>query len=902
MRSQQRVLYGLADPEHYDAIDRYRPDVRQYIEAVRQLLPAGWRMQRAGPWCQCSPPDSRLPSQGWKIHLSARLEDARKVLLAVVPVLVEHGTAFKLGIDARILQLMNGKRWSRARSGKFVTIYPAGHGEFLALLPALHAATAAFAGPYILSDRRYADSRVVHYRYGTIQGSPRVDVTGQQVGYLTGPDGSRTVDLRQPYFHVPWWTRDPFDSEGGTPESVTQEPKSAGAPPQESIGLQRGRYRVTSVLGFTNGGGIYLADDAVMSRTVVLKEARPHVGEWPPAGDAVAMLTREFGMLRAIADLGVGPAPYDLFTEWEHTFLAEEYVPGQTLRMHAVKWFPLFRRDPPRGEVDAFRANTTIVFERLADAIAQLHARRVVFADLSPANVLVLDESLELRLIDFEAAFVEGQGPAVDLVTPGFAPRRRDAGEAPSRERDLFSLGAVMLAYLFPVASYFELEPSSRRAWLTTLARDLGLPAEIPACIDALMQPEPAARPSAAQIAQRIRRLSGRRSTTVWPAREAVASTSDPGPPADAATLARRAAEYIDSVADPSRRDRLWPADPFVFHTNPLSVAYGACGIAAALHRITGACPAYAREWIARQPLSTDAYPAGLYIGLSGIAWTLLDIGQREHAERAMALAAGHPLLWESPDLFYGAAGWGMTNLKFFLATGDDIYLQRARAAGERILRSGEPDGDALSWRSIDRVYLGLAHGASGIGLFLLYLAVACREERWLDAARRALAFDLDRAVAGRLGGLAWPYHTEQPNPILPYWKYGSAGVGSALLRFQRVAPTPRWQTALEGIADFVDSKYAVGAGQTMGLAGIGNFLIDAHQFTGNHDYLSRAASTFEGIRLFATWREGGVAFPGDTLERISCDYATGTAGVALFLWRLVHGGGAAFMLDELFT
>jgi lantibiotic modifying enzyme len=241
-----------------------------------------------------------------------------------------------------------------------------------------------------------------------------------------------------------------------------------------------------------------------------------------------------------------------------------------------------------------------------------------------------------------------------------------------------------------------------------------------------------------------------------------------------------------------------------------------------------------------------------------------------------------------------------MANLKFYLATGDDRYLSRARVAAERILASKTDDGGESCWRSIDQVYFGLGHGASGIALFLLYLHLATRDQQWLDAGARALDFDVNRAVTGRLGGLAWPYHTAQPSPLLPYWKYGSAGVGTVLLRYQQVAATDRWRTALDGVADFVEGKYAVSVGQCLGLAGIGNFLLDGYQFTGDVRYRQRAERTLAGLRLFTIETRDGVAFPGDTLARLSCDYATGSAGPALFFARLAHGGPSAFMLDKL--
>jgi hypothetical protein len=45
-----------------------------------------------------------------------------------------------------------------------------------------------------------------------------------------------------------------------------------------------------------------------------------------------------------------------------------------------------------------------------------------------------------------------------------------------------------------------------------------------------------------------------------------------------------------------------------------------------------------------------------------------------------------------------------------------------------------------------------------------------------------------------------------------------------------------------------------------------------------------------------------GIAFPGDSLSRLSCDYGTGSAGIALFLNRLLGRQKSDFMLDPLFT
>jgi hypothetical protein len=84
-----------------------------------------------------------------------------------------------------------------------------------------------------------------------------------------------------------------------------------------------------------------------------------------------------------------------------------------------------------------------------------------------------------------------------------------------------------------------------------------------------------------------------------------------------------------------------------------------------------------------------------------------------------------------------------------------------------------------------------------------------------------------------------------------------------------------------------------------MGLAGLGDFLMDMNQFTGESRYLESARKVAKGIRQFRVERNG-IAFPGDFLSRLCCDLGTGSAGIALFLNRLAGHPNSDFMLDAL--
>ncbi len=83
-----------------------------------------------------------------------------------------------------------------------------------------------------------------------------------------------------------------------------------------------------------------------------------------------------------------------------------------------------------------------------------------------------------------------------------------------------------------------------------------------------------------------------------------------------------------------------------------------------------------------------------------------------------------------------------------------------------------------------------------------------------------------------------------------------------------------------------------------MGLAGLGDFMLDMHELTGEAKYLESAVKVGEGIMQFRVERGQGVAFPGDMLSRLCCDYGTGSAGIGLFFNRLLHKHKSDFMLD----
>jgi len=873
--------YLFADKHFYEPMDYCAVKENDYLEYVRSKLDAGWKLIRSGIWINCIHLKQDMPVQGWKIHLSTTPTDSIKLSRVVAEYLIQQKVSFKFLLDKKTLGITNSKAWSRGGSGKFMTIYPADAAQFKRLLEELHSLTGMFCGPYILSDKRYKDSKVLYYRYGGIRPNFRLDVAGHSIPVLVSPEGKEIRDVRTPYYQLPAWVEEIFP----------EKDRAAAA------GLNNGRYNVEKAIHFSNTGGVYIANDNIVNRKLLIKEARAHVHAVAESVDAIDMLTKEYAVLKKIEDCGIAPKPVELFKEWEHLFLVEEYLENYvSLRSYAAQDSILFETQPTGEKVKSYLERYLSIFKRLAEIVDVLHSQNIIFGDFSANNVLINPTTLDIKIIDLEGAHIEGVGESCNIYTPGFASVSQVNGAKPTRENDYYSFGAIMLYMLTHFNDVLELKPEVKKEILKTVSRDFGLPAELKRIIDNLMHPDPARRGKPSVLLNGEHNTGLKRVGVIKLAAETPAQSRR-----SILNMAREAGRFVESSADYKRKDRLFPADPDVFETNPLSLAHGALGVAYALVKLGKKPVPGMMKWIRQHKVSSRNYAPGLSIGMSGIAWGLLELGDVSGAESVFKETFENRLLPMSASLYTGLAGWGMTNLKFWLTTGKDVYLDNAKKAGEMLEGCAHQATNGLCWPDPDGgTQLGLAHGASGIGLFLLYLHSATGNEKYKKMAVAALDYDISYAVDTDNGGLTWSKKSGANDILYPYLEYGSAGMGISCLRYLKKLKDVKYLNLVNKIHIDCDRKYTIFPGRNNGLAGIGEFMLDAFDITKDKKHLGGAYRVASGIKLFAIQSKKGIAFPGNGLARISCDYATGVSGIMLFLDRLVTGRPADFMLDEL--
>lgn len=136
------------------------------LEHIIRELPQSIQWSNDGHWICFRPEDLKLPSQGWKIHLSVVPGEGAELLRRITPVLTEHGVQWKVvNSGLKLIETSNGSI-PLPQTGKCVTIYAANEKQFLHLLEDMHVCTIGFDGPAIPTDRSYRGSACVFYRYG----------------------------------------------------------------------------------------------------------------------------------------------------------------------------------------------------------------------------------------------------------------------------------------------------------------------------------------------------------------------------------------------------------------------------------------------------------------------------------------------------------------------------------------------------------------------------------------------------------------------------------------------------------------------------------------------------------------------------------------------------------------
>jgi len=317
---------------------------------------------------------------------------------------------------------------------------------------------------------------------------------------VTGPD---TPTDRASQDGVPAATP---TAEPGAPQPDLEERLRSALAPQ---------LLLVRAIGAGGMGSVFLAREPALKRTVAVKVLAPDLAATPEArarfereAQAVAVMSHP----NVVAVHGVGELADG--TPW----FVMQYVSGRSLAARLAEDGPLSV------------AETRKIMGEVASALAAAHAKGIIHRDIKPANILSDEESGRALVSDFGIAAVapaEGRADTrltqtgMIVGTPQYMSPEQLLAEPVSEKTDIYALGLLGYELLagkgpFDATTPHELIAAHLRdvpRRLSELREDVD--AETESLIASCLEKDPAKRPAAAVLAQRL--APGAGAPLEWP-------------------------------------------------------------------------------------------------------------------------------------------------------------------------------------------------------------------------------------------------------------------------------------------------------------------------------------------------------------------------------------------------
>ena len=199
------------------------------------------------------------------------------------------------------------------------------------------------------------------------------------------------------------------------------------------------RYRILRKIAQGGMGAVYESADLSSHSTArwAVKEISPAALPPEERRQAISDFRREAQMLATLRHPNL-PTVAETFEELGKHFLVMEFIPGRTL-LNVIDGAP------------GFISNEQVMVwaRQLFDVLLYLHAQNppVIYRDLKPANVMVVEGTERIKLIDFGIARFHKAGKSRDTEafgTAGYAPPEQYGKGQTDQRSDIYALAATL--------------------------------------------------------------------------------------------------------------------------------------------------------------------------------------------------------------------------------------------------------------------------------------------------------------------------------------------------------------------------------------------------------------------------------------------------------------------------
>ncbi|WP_257390048.1 hypothetical protein [Streptococcus pseudopneumoniae] len=337
--------------------------------------------------------EESLPVYGYKIHISATLDNYKDIYNLLSPLLDDRKISYKYIYREEDVAYNFSIRESPANSGKYFTIYPKNNDAFRSILELLYQTIPKnMEGIYILSDRAYKDSNTIFYRYGFFRED--LEYLEKGIPTLLGPNGEKWQDYQKAYFNLPEWIQDIQENTFIKDSYLARN------------------YRLKTVLTQSNGGNVYQVDSVIEGKKYILKECRPHIISFGGV-ETQALRKNEYEISKKLLDCV--PAVRETVTEWINQYYIYEFIDGSDLLKY-TKPYSIVSYKKPNKELNIKRFKSFLLITReLLELIEYFHSRNIILNDIHPGNFI--KSKNKLYFVDLENSYEYDNKPAIGLYS-----------------------------------------------------------------------------------------------------------------------------------------------------------------------------------------------------------------------------------------------------------------------------------------------------------------------------------------------------------------------------------------------------------------------------------------------------------------------------------------------------
>ncbi len=808
-----------------------------------------------GHWIMCSLIGDVIPKQGWKIHLTAKLDEANELLNVVAKYAFENRISFKYVRSEEQLFLKNSKYGDRSSSGKFITIYPHNIEEFILTMENLDTLTKKFSnGPYIFSDKRWKTGNVF-FRYGGFQQILKKD--GSTYMYcIENNKGELVEDKRKPYYYLPDFIKEPIE--------IKEMEKQL---PNNEVGKEKFmEYNIKSAIHFSNGGGVYEAIKKDSKIKVLIKEARPQAGLDAHKFDAVNRLENEINILKKTLKSDFTPDYIDSFTVWENLFLVEEFIEGGSLNDWIARNYP-FSFDSIN--TNDYLQNAKKIINNIYEGLLNVHDLGVGIGDLQPSNIII-DENFNIKFIDFETSTLLTERLRPGLVTPGFVDKRTQNVE----EGDWFALLQIIKHLYLPIGSVELLSDEFRKRHIMYIKNIFGHET-----YDFIVE-----------MQKKCLKKANFKSKELLKSLEIDMRNSDLLELDDINSINEKIINGIQTDIKASN-DVFAHGDIRMYEhkMGKFNILTGAYGVILAMY-IQNKVDGEIKNWIKKNLIFDEYDEYGLFTGKTGIAAVLHNVGYKKESQSIIEDTLRYLNVninnIKDISILSGLSGIGLFLISCYKSSNFSELKYKIKQCiyviKDKIIEQYNENYIPNSY-DLDFVPLGFFESWTGAAYFITEFIQSFNENSIIDIAIEMIKTDLSKCEESPLDG---SLNMSDGNRLLPYILGGSAGIVFAIDKLSELDIFD-FEKEKNKILKVINSRCYYGMGLFRGAGSMFTLIPFIYDEEEHEKYMKVA---LEKLNLFVSSEDNNNFYiPGDFSYRFSSDIFSGSAGISVAIYDILY-------------